>query len=252
MDCNPFGQNCSGAGDWYTLYHYLPTVKMRVAPQADSSRLKQTAGKGHLWPNISIILSQCETPAFMIPVCPSHMWCHPQQARFLERKHSHHVTQLVGKPSLNHCFHFGIWSTLKDSKKNIIQHSKITRFPWFPLKFSGKSPHLPIPPVSPRHVAKGVWRKRSQHFTSAEADSSAWTMSRCPFLTGRPLDGYHLWEALGDYPLVITYKKLLNMAHLVRGFPQKNVIFHSYVTVYQMVLFLDIYRFTTVVGGSSQ
>ena len=38
MDCNPFGQNCSGAGDWYTLYHYLPTVKMRVAPQADSSK----------------------------------------------------------------------------------------------------------------------------------------------------------------------------------------------------------------------
>ena len=39
MDCNPLGQNCSGAGGWYTLYHYLPTVKNAGGP---SSRLKQT------------------------------------------------------------------------------------------------------------------------------------------------------------------------------------------------------------------
>ena len=190
MDCNPFGQNCSGAGDWYTLYHYLPTVKMRVAPQADSSRLKQTAGKGHLWPNISIILSQCETPAFMIPVCPSHMWCHPQQARFLERKHSHHVTQLVGKPSLNHCFHFGIWSTLKDSKKNIIQHSKITRFPWFPLEIFRKIPPSPHPPQSPR----ATWPKAS--------DGSDRNTSRPPKPTAAPERCPDVHSSRGDHWMV--------------------------------------------------
>ena len=123
--------------------------KMRVTPQADSSRLKQAAGKGHLWPNISIILSQYETPAFIDPVCPSHMWCHPQQARFLERKHSHHVTpchtpcwEALVEPLLSNLERF--------QKEHHCFHSKITHFPWFPLKCLGKSPISTIPPVSPR------------------------------------------------------------------------------------------------------